>query len=81
MLGLMRFILALLVVVSHLTGGGASPFFAHWGIFAVFGFYLISGYLMTIILNEKYFFNFTTFALNRFLRLFPIYYTASCHMF
>jgi len=75
MLGIYRFGLAALVVVAHLTEGRL--FFEHWGIFAVFGFYLISGYLMTIVLNEAYAFNFPSFAKNRFLRLFPIYYVAA----
>ncbi|WP_141234546.1 acyltransferase [Pseudomonas sp. Irchel s3f10] len=75
MLGIYRFGLAALVVVAHLTEGRL--FFEHWGIFAVFGFYLISGYLMTIVLNEAYSFNLPSFAKNRFLRLFPIYYVAA----
>ncbi|MBD9392868.1 acyltransferase [Acidovorax sp. ACV01] len=72
MLGSLRFLLALFVVIAHLTGG--MPFFSHWGGFAVFGFYMISGYLITLILNETYHFRLSAFALNRFLRLFPIYY-------
>lgn len=72
MLGTLRFALALSVGVAHLTGG--TPFFSHWGVFAVFGFYVVSGYLMTLVLNDTYAFRFSTFALNRVLRLFPIYY-------
>lgn len=72
MLGSLRFFLALFVVVAHLTGG--VQFFSHWGGFAVFGFYIISGYLITLILNETYHFRLSKFSLNRFLRLFPIYY-------
>lgn len=72
MLGLLRFVLALFVVAAHLTGGMA--FFSHWGAFAVFGFYIISGYLISMILNEVYAFQISAFALNRVLRLFPIYY-------
>ena len=60
------------VVVAHLTEG--VQFFSHWGVFAVFGFYLVSGYLITAILNETYSFRFIPFTANRFLRLFPIYY-------
>ncbi|MCF5233790.1 MULTISPECIES: acyltransferase family protein [unclassified Pseudomonas] len=72
MLGILRFCLASLVIIAHL--GDGIHFVEHWGIFAVFGFYLISGYLITIILNTTYSFNFSSFATNRFLRLFPIYY-------
>lgn len=75
MLGSLRFSLALFVVIAHLTGG--VPFFSHWGGFAVFGFYIISGYLITLILNETYHFRLGAFALNRFLRLFPIYYVVA----
>ena len=72
MLGLLRFVLALMVVAAHLSGG--IQFLSHWGVFAVFGFYLVSGYLMAVILNETYSFKFLPFTANRFLRLFPIYY-------
>ncbi|MEW6682910.1 MAG: acyltransferase [Nitrospirota bacterium] len=72
MMGFLRFTLAMFVVTAHLTEG--VRFFSHWGVFAVFGFYLISGYLMTLILHETYSFRFSSFVLNRFLRLFPIYY-------
>ncbi len=78
MLGYLRFVLALFVVIAHLGGiAGNVPFFMHWGAFAVFGFYLVSGYLMTRILHETYSFRFAAFAFNRFLRLFPIYYLAA----
>lgn len=72
MIGLLRFVLAMLVVIAHLVQG--SYFFSHFGIFAVFGFYIISGFLMAYVLNETYSFKFFSFACNRFLRLFPIYY-------
>lgn len=71
MLGILRFILAALVVIAHLSEG---TFVSHWGVFAVFGFYVISGYLMTAILNETYRFRFFSFWLNRFLRLYPTYF-------
>lgn len=72
MLGMLRFFLAISVVATHLSEGRL--FFHYWGAFAVFGFYLISGYLITRVLNDTYKFDFYTFASNRFLRLFPIYY-------
>ena len=59
--------LAMFVVMSHLAG-------FKLGAHAIYGFYLISGFLMTLVLNETYDFRFKEFALNRFLRLFPTYY-------
>lgn len=72
MLGTLRLVLALFVAIAHLTS--ENTFFSHWGVFAVFGFYVVSGYLMTLVLNETYAFRFSAFAVNRVLRLFPIYY-------
>lgn len=48
------------------------------GIYGVFGFYVISGYLMTLILSEVYtgFANSWRYALNRILRIFPVYWAA-----
>lgn len=75
MSGAFRFFLSILVVLAHLTEGISQ--LSHYGVFAVFGFYIISGYLITLILNKTYSFNFFQFSANRFLRLFPIYYLAS----
>ena len=72
MLGHLRFVFAWFVVVTHLFGG--SVFVSHWGVFAVFGFYLVSGYLMTVVLHETYGFNCSAFVLNRLLRIYPVYY-------
>lgn len=69
MLGSFRFFLALCVVMFHL--GGELP---NLGQFAVECFYVISGYLVTMILTKTYKFEFKSFALNRFLRLYPSYY-------
>jgi peptidoglycan/LPS O-acetylase OafA/YrhL len=70
-----RFILALCVVQGHLLGwGGGAPWLA-WQ--AVFSFYVLSGFLMSLILNQDYGFTaggLVRFAVNRWLRLFPIYY-------
>jgi peptidoglycan/LPS O-acetylase OafA/YrhL len=73
MLGHFRFLLALLVVVFHL---GQQPFCRHWGVYAVFGFYVISGYLMTLVLHQTYGFGLgggARYLANRALRLFPPY--------
>ncbi|WP_417069483.1 acyltransferase family protein [Niveibacterium terrae] len=71
MLSLLRFVFSMFVVLAHLAED--VRFFSHWGVFAVFGFYVISGYLMAVVLNQTYSFNFAAFALNRSLRLFPAY--------
>lgn len=69
MLGIIRFLLASCVVAFHLTG--KLPFL---GQFAVNFFYVISGFLITLILNRTYKFNVLSFSVNRFLRLYPTYY-------
>ncbi|MCX2974686.1 acyltransferase [Halieaceae bacterium IMCC8485] len=73
MLGSFRYLLALLVTLSHLWSSMAG-----WsGVAAVFGFYVISGYLMTSVINRIYGFTLPglgRYALNRFLRIFPTYW-------
>ena len=71
MQGMLRFILALMVVFEHLGGGG------QLGMYAVFGFYVTSGYLITAALNDVYKFDLKRFSINRFLRLYPIYYVVA----
>lgn len=69
MLGVMRFFLASCVVAFHLTAS-----INYLGQFSVNCFYVISGFLITLILNKTYNFEGIRFAINRFLRLFPTYY-------
>ncbi|WP_269935803.1 acyltransferase family protein [Serratia liquefaciens] len=69
MLGVLRFFLASCVIMFHLTG--AVP---NIGQLSVNFFYVISGYLITLILNDTYKCNSRAFAINRFLRLYPTYY-------
>lgn len=74
MFGAYRTILALFVVLSHL--GGIPGF----GGYAVFGFYTLSGYLMTLILQTNYGYSprgVLKYAFNRFLRIFPPYWVAA----
>lgn len=62
------------MVVFHHIGGVDGL-----GGYAVFGFYILSGYLMTLILHTNYGYSLigvTKYALNRFLRVFPIYWIA-----
>ena len=70
MFGTYRFLLACLVLVTHLAGVRCA------GAYAVFGFYLLSGYLMTLVLNERYGFSpngFGRYVANRALRIYPPY--------
>jgi peptidoglycan/LPS O-acetylase OafA/YrhL len=73
MFGTFRLVLALMVVHSHFVGGGLD------GPVAVFGFFCLSGYLMTMIVNETYsdgFAGYLRFLGNRALRIYPAYYAA-----
>lgn len=70
-MGCIRFVLAALVVLFHLGGAGLMT-----GRLAVMGFYVVSGYLITRVFEERYaretggtF----RFFLNRILRLYPLY--------
>jgi peptidoglycan/LPS O-acetylase OafA/YrhL len=75
MFGFLRTTLALMVMAYHLH---LSPM--PLGDYAVFGFYIISGYLMTLIMHESYSYTWIgrlSFAINRFLRLYPQYWAAA----
>jgi peptidoglycan/LPS O-acetylase OafA/YrhL len=64
-----------MVMTFHLFAG-----MAPLGEYAVFGFYIISGYLMTLIMNETYGHTWAgrySFAVNRVLRLYPQYWAAA----
>lgn len=72
MLGFYRYILAVMVAYSHLWVD-----LMWWqGAYAVFCFYLLSGYLMTVVINDVY--NTQGGSLryfaNRLLRIYPIYW-------
>jgi len=71
MFGSLRFLLAYLVILSHLVG---TEYVAHFGFYAVRGFFVISGLMMTAALNEVYDFDGVRFCANRALRLLPPYY-------
>ncbi len=71
MFGSLRFLLAYLVIISHLVG---TDYVAHFGFYAVRGFFVISGFLMTAALSEVYAFDGVRFWTNRALRLLPPYY-------
>lgn len=71
-LGTTRFVLAMMVLLNHLWLPTANLIGAH----AVIAFYMISGYLMTKIVNEVYTGRWGRgrYLLNRFLRIYPLYW-------
>lgn len=74
-MGLMRFLLAIAVVISH-SDLSSAPFALIPGYLAVEVFFSISGFYMSLILTEKYR-DRTMFYVNRFLRLYPVYLVVS----
>lgn len=75
-MGMLRFILAISVVLAH--SSSILGFTLVGGQTAVQTFYIISGFYMALILNEKYIGmnnSYKLFITNRFLRLYPIYWT------
>jgi len=73
MFGIFRYALSLLVVYAHLAPlpHGLN---GHWaGAYSVFCFYILSGYLMTLILNTTYANYPARYFLNRALRIYPPY--------
>ncbi len=74
MFGVLRYLLALMVMQSHIWK--IVPWGGHY---AVFAFYILSGYLMTLVLNEKYPFSargMWGYFCNRVLRIYPPYLVA-----
>src|SRR5262245_37870067 len=75
-MGLFRFLLALSVIAAHTKPAPTIfPFFGGEGVTPVLLFFVISGFYMAMIVEEKYASNLQEFYENRFLRLFPIYWT------
>jgi len=75
-MGIIRFLLAISVVIAHTSS--VYGFNLVGGQIAVQAFYMISGFYMTLILNEKYIGrnnSYKLFITNRLLRLYPIYWT------
>ena len=72
MFGSFRLVLALMVVLAHLW-----PAATLWsGVYAVFGFYVLSGYLMANVLDRSYSFDVAgtgRYLANRALRIYPPY--------
>lgn len=73
--GTWRFVLAFLVAISHLWAGMIHGYAAY----AVWAFYVLSGYLMTYVLIHKYGFSsegLQAYGYNRFIRIMPSYWVA-----
>ncbi|HHO9815263.1 TPA: acyltransferase family protein [Escherichia coli] len=73
-MGCLRLLLAICVVISH-----NQPMFGMYmlnGDYAVEIFFMVSGFYMALILNEKYIGkgSYKSFITNRFLKIFPTYY-------
>ena len=70
-MGIIRFLLAFLVVFTHFPINGT--YFLN-ATFAVQTFYIFSGFYITLILKNNYYNSYKEFILSRYLRLFPIYF-------
>ncbi|SFW40798.1 acyltransferase family protein [Luteibacter sp. UNCMF366Tsu5.1] len=73
--GSWRLLLAVLVAASHLWSSMVQGYAAY----AVWAFFVLSGYLMTFVIKHKYGFSrvgLRDFAFNRFLRIYPSYFMA-----
>ena len=74
LMGTVRFLLALCVVVTHDAGSSVFGFHLLSGITAVQAFYVISGFLITMVLNEREEYRrLGNFYLSGYLRLWPTY--------
>jgi peptidoglycan/LPS O-acetylase OafA/YrhL len=74
--GTCRLILASLVAASHLWDDMVHGYAAY----AVWAFYVLSGFLMTLVLTTRYGFDgkgVRAYAFNRFMRIFPLYWLAA----
>ena len=67
-MGMYRYLLSAMVVIFHLVGG-----VNNWGYTAVYGFYLITGYSVGLVLDQRYQ-NKWNFYLHRIFRILPLYW-------
>jgi len=81
-MGTLRFLLALCVVVTHAPGSELFGARLLSGITAVQGFYIISGFLITLVLNTRAEYrDISRFYISRYLRLWPAYIVVAVLMF
>ena len=72
-MGFIRVALAVAVIVAHFGPLLGLPFFGA-GVMAVEAFFMISGFYMALILTTRYRGHIKEFYINRFLRIYPIYW-------
>jgi len=73
MFGALRFYLAIVVIFVHFSA------FSGVGWDGIFAFFVMSGYLMTLILHKNYGYTLrglSTYSINRILRIYPMYWLA-----
>ena len=81
-MGTLRFLLALCVVVTHASGSTLLGFRLLSGITAVQGFYIVSGFLITLVLNTRAEYrDVSSFYISRYLRLWPAYIVVAALVF
>lgn len=84
MFGAYRFFLATMVIMAH-SWPVETGLPGNWtGAYAVFGFYMLSGYLMTLVMNERYGGvknGLLRYFANRALRIYPVYWFVSVFSF
>jgi len=77
-MGTVRFLLAMCVVATHYPGGSIFGIVPLPGPTAVQAFYVISGFLITMVLSERAdYTNVRKFYISRYLRLWPVYATVA----
>ena len=82
LVGTVRFLLALCVVATYSPGQAIAGVTLLSGITAVQAFYVISGFLITMVLNErKQYQSVGNFYLSRYLRLWPSYFVIAVASF
>lgn len=77
-MGFIRVLLALEVLIYHLPSNSYLNYIAMNGSIVVNAFFIISGFFMALVINEKYFVrekkSYFLFITNRFLKLYPAYF-------